>query len=150
MRQGILAFPFAVTYSFAVLTAPGAHAAILSFGNPTAFYGGTNCADVNGASLTPGTPVDARPCNGAQNEQFQWNSDNTIYALGAQRCLDMFGGVIAAGTKVDSYTCTGHDNQHWWYYNGQIKPLVSDTLCLDAGSGASGTQLILSVRPETY
>ena len=115
------------------------------------FMVATNRADVLTVRASrPGTPVDARPCNGAQNEQFQWNSDNTIYALGAPRCLDMFGGVIAAGTqRLTRRLCTGHDNQHWpGTIMASIKPLVSDTLCLDAGSGAQlALQLILR-RPS--
>jgi hypothetical protein len=142
MREVVLASTFAVACAFGVWTAPSAHAAMLTFGNPTQFYGGTNCADVNGASITPGNAVDARPCSGAQNEQFQWNG-LAIIALGDQRCLDIFGGPIVAGAKVDSFTCTGNPNQQWYYYKGQVKTFVNN-LCLDAGNGASGTQLIVN------
>jgi len=143
MRQVLLASAFAVACGFAVLTAPGVHAAMLTFGNPTQFYGGTNCADVTSASITPGTPVEARPCNGAQNEQFQWNG-KAIIALGDQRRLDVYGGVVFAGAKVDSWTCTGNTIQQWYYYKGQIQTFVNE-LCLDAGAGNSSTQLIVSI-----
>jgi cytochrome c len=142
MRQGILASTFAVACGFAVLTAPGAHAAMLTFGRGTTTAGGFGCADVNGGNITPGTPVSAFDCHGAPNQQCEING-RTIFALGAQRCLDVFYNNQVPGTKIDSATCNGTNAQVWYYYNGEIKNFSSN-LCLDAGNGANGTQLIIN------
>jgi alpha-galactosidase len=81
-------------------------------------------------------------CHAGPNQQYEF-SGLTIYALGGQRCLDVYFGGTAPGTKVESYPCNGAGAQRWYYYNGLIVNTNSG-LCLDAGSGANGTQLIIN------
>jgi hypothetical protein len=123
------------------------HAAVLSVGPASGTeappFGGTICADVNGGSITSGTKVQAWECSAAPNQQYEFNGV-TIYALGAQRCLDVYGAGTAAGTKVDSATCNGTAAQKWYYYDGEIINLNGDEYCLDATTGANGTQLVIN------
>jgi hypothetical protein len=142
MGQVVLAFTFAVACGFAVLTAPGAHAAMLTFGPPSQPFGGFGCADVAGGVIASGTPIVAYDCHGAPNQQFEFNH-YTIYALGAQRCLDALGNGQLPGTKVVSAICNHTTGQAWTYIGGEIIN-IGKNLCLDAGNGANGTQLVIN------
>jgi hypothetical protein len=156
--------------SMALLGAAPARAAVLSFGDiPGDVFGGENCADVQGGSLANSTPVNAYNCTAAPNQQFEF-SGNTIYALGGQTCLniDSPDENPEPGDLVNSYPCNNGVNQKWNYENGQIVAIGSITtdlcalaattsssagtttdlseciptaLCLDATTGANGTQL---------
>ena len=133
-----------------LLGASPARAAVLSFGNfPGGVFGGEGCADVQGGSLNPSTPVNAYNCTAAPNQQFEF-SEQTIYALGGQTCLDIASpnSSPAAGDLVDSYPCNGGSNQQWLYniYNTGNGEIVSSdsALCLDATTGTNGTQLVVN------
>jgi hypothetical protein len=118
------------------------HAAMLTFGPPFQPFGGFRCADVGGGNIASGTVIVAYACNGAPNQQYEFNGE-TIYALGAQRCLDALGNGKVPGTKIDSATCNGTQAQAWYYYNGQVINFFS-ALCLDGGNGNNGTQLVIN------
>jgi hypothetical protein len=143
-----------VSGSMSLLGASSARAAVLSFGNfPGGVFGGEGCADVQGGSLANSTPVNAYNCTAAPNQQFEF-SGSTIYALGGQRCLDVASPNDLPpnpGTPVDSYPCNGGFNQQWSYTffgNGEgegiISPIDNIALCLDATTGANGTQLVVN------
>ena len=129
-----------VVGAITLASAPG-NSAVLSVGDPSFFYGGTVCADVQANSLDPFTPVQAYACHAAPNQQFEFE-DFTIYTVGAQRCLDVLGAGQTAGTPVESYFCNGTVAQQWYYYDGEIYNPHSG-MCLDAGNMANGTQLVI-------
>jgi hypothetical protein len=107
-------------------------------------YGGFQCADVAGGSLTPGTPVTVWDCHAGPNQQFELNG-MTIYTMGGKMCLDVAGGRTADGTFVNSYTCHFGQNQRWSYSNGQIQTSVgSYPKCLDVTDLTNGSRLIIN------
>ena len=127
-----------------------AKAAVFSTGQPSGYYGTSTCMDVNGGSLANGTAVQAYSCTAAMDQQFEFagsysgTQGTTIYLVGGQRCLDVKNAGTQPGTKVDSFTCNGTAAQRWYYYNGQVINLNGNNLCLDSGSGANGTQLVIN------
>jgi hypothetical protein len=143
VRQVLLASTFAVACGFAVLTAPGAHAA--SFVN--APVGTTNtgpCLDVRGANISSGTGiVQTYTCNATFAQQ--WNFDVfTIQGLGStasgNKCLDVFARGTADGTPVDITSCNGTPAQTWVYSGGRVINTNSNK-CLTAGP--LGTQVTI-------
>jgi hypothetical protein len=133
MRQFVLASTFAVASGFAILTAPGAHAAI--------FFNGTGaCLDVKNENTANYTP--AFTCNATFAQQ--WNFESlAIQGVGTSgaggKCVDVSNSGTAAGTLVQLYQCNGSAAQQWQYYRGQLINLNSG-LCLDVGKGANFTQ----------
>ncbi len=116
--------------------------------NNNSLYGGFACADVQNASLTPDTPIQAYDCHAGPNQQFELVGF-TIYALGGQTCVA--ASSIVAGSPVVSTTCAPKPQQTWYYYNGQVISLavplgsaVGEELCLDAGNANNGSQLVIN------
>lgn len=136
------AFAAVVGGSIALFGSVSAHAAVVSVGPGNGPFGGYGCADVRGANIAAGTPIQVYDCNAAPNQQFEFNG-MTIYALGAQRCVDVEFAGTAAGTPVWSFPCNGTVAQRWFYYNGELYNPNSGK-CLDATNGANGTQLIIN------
>ena len=52
-------------------------------------------------------------CNGQTNQQFRFNSDGTVTAVGAGKCLDVNGGATANGARVQIWDCSSAANQKW-------------------------------------
>lgn len=136
MRKVVLASTFAVACGFAVLTAPGAHAA--SFVNATVGNTGP-CLEVQGANISSGTGiVQAFTCNGTFGQQ--WNFEGLIVqGLGSTSsgafCLDVFANGTANGTAVDITHCNGTTAQQWYYSNHQL--IAHQAIkCLDVGTGS--------------
>jgi Ricin-type beta-trefoil lectin domain len=114
-------------------------------------YGGSTCADVRSANLTPGTAAQAFNCLAGPNQQFEIYSSPSggpIYTLGGQRCLDVWHSGTAPGTPVDSYTCNGTAAQQWYFYNSTLGGIriyyPNGILCLDAGNMENATQLVVN------
>jgi hypothetical protein len=53
------------------------------------------------------------PCDGASNQQWQFNSNGTVTGVQSGLCLDVTGGATTAGTPVEIWTCNGGSNQQW-------------------------------------
>jgi hypothetical protein len=135
-------FATVVGGSIALFGSPSAHAAVLSVGPSNSTFGGYQCADVRGGSITSGAPIQAWDCHAGPDQQYEFNNF-TIYAVGGQRCVDVQGAGTAAGTPVQSFACNGTVAQLWYYYNGEIFNPNSGK-CLDATNMANGTQLIIN------
>ena len=60
-----------------------------------------------------GTSVIIWDCNGQTNQQWRFNTDGTITAIGAGKCLDVAGNGTANGTRVQIWTCSGAANQRF-------------------------------------
>jgi alpha-galactosidase len=52
-------------------------------------------------------------CNGQSNQQWRFNADGTITAVGANKCLDVPNNATANGTKLNIWSCNGGGNQQW-------------------------------------
>jgi Ricin-type beta-trefoil lectin domain len=109
-------------------------------------YGGYQCMDVRGGATAPFTPVQAWDCHGWSNQQWTMQGF-TIFGIGstggAQTCLDVAGAGTAPGTTVNLYPCNGTVAQQWYFYNGWLYNPHS-AKCLDAGTGANGTRLVIN------
>ncbi len=146
-NMSLLALSSLISLGVATLSTSTANAALFTVGGGglTDQYGGYVCADVAGASLNTGTPVQAWDCHGSGNQQFNWNA-RTIYGFGTNRCWQNQG--FFDGSRVTSEFCQpGTNNRQWWrFINGEIRSWFGGNfgpLCLDAGSGGNGTQLTL-------
>jgi hypothetical protein len=124
-----------------------ARAFVLSVGPMSGYFGGYVCADVVNGNLAVNELVQAYDCNGAPNQQYEFNGF-TIYALGGERCLDV-PGFDNGSLVVRSNVCNGSATQQW-HMDGEI--VNSGTAkCLDATKMVNGTPLVVSdcVRPHT-
>src|SRR3954467_7707933 len=72
---------------------------------------GNKCLDVNGAGTANGTSVIIWDCHGQANQQWRFNADGTITAVGSGRCLDLVNGGTANGTRTQIWDCTGAAGQ---------------------------------------
>ncbi|WP_248963862.1 RICIN domain-containing protein [Sphaerisporangium perillae] len=52
-------------------------------------------------------------CNGQPNQQWRFNADGTITAVGANKCLDVPDNATTNGTKLAVWSCNGGTNQRW-------------------------------------
>ncbi|WP_345409944.1 ricin-type beta-trefoil lectin domain protein [Nonomuraea salmonea] len=69
--------------------------------------------DVDNAGTADGTGVIIWDCNGQSNQQWRFNSDGSITAVGANKCLDVAGNATANGSRLQIWSCTGGANQRW-------------------------------------
>ncbi|MDG4820992.1 lectin [Asanoa sp. WMMD1127] len=109
-------------------------------GNRITGYGG-KCVDVSGANSANGTAVQLWDCNGTNAQNWTWNSDGSVRALG--KCLDVPSGSTANGAKLQIWDCNGSGAQRWTLNSaGEIRNPQSNK-CMDATgvSSANGTRL---------
>jgi alpha-galactosidase len=52
-------------------------------------------------------------CNGQTNQQWRFNADGTITAVGSGRCLDVVSNGTANGTRTQLWDCNGAAGQKW-------------------------------------
>lgn len=83
------------------------------------------CLDVHGNN---GKELIRHLCHGKSNQQFTFESDNTIRQNG--QCLDVAGHSQKDGTQVILYPCTQKDNQKWYQDGKQIRSKQTGK-CLD-------------------
>jgi len=103
------------------------------------------CADVNGASTTPGVQLQIWDCNGQANQHWTSTSSKqlTVYSGSSQLCLDASGQGTANGTKVVTWTCNGQANQQWNLNSNGTVTGVQSGLCLDVtGTGTANGTLV--------
>ena len=109
-------------------------------------------ANVKGSKTANGTPVILYSCGGQPNEQWNYKPDGQLYGLG-NKCLTSSG--LTAGSLVSLTTCIDSAEQVWSVVNGPQLGFAAGnhlllvaagppTLCLDAGGGSSGTQLVVN------
>ena len=103
-------------------------------------YGG-KCVDVAGANPANGTAVQLWDCNGTTAQQWSWNADGSVRALG--KCLDVTAGSTANGAQVQLYDCNGTGAQRWTFTGAGDIVNPQANKCLDATgpSSANGTRL---------
>ena len=68
---------------------------------------------VTNASQANGTQMEIWYCNGQSNQQWRFNSDGTLTAVGANKCLDVPNYGTANGIKLYIWDCHGGTNQKW-------------------------------------
>ncbi len=85
--------------------------------------------DVAGANSANGTAVQLYTCNGSSAQQWSFNSDGTVRALG--KCLDAVGNGTANGTRTQLWDCTGGANQQWQHTAGNDIVNSQSNRCLD-------------------
>ena len=102
------------------------------------------CVDVVNISHTSGARTQLWNCSGGVNQQWSWQSDNTIRVYAGALCLDLAGGQSANGTAVIVATCTGQASQQWTASSaGEIKGL--NGMCLDATNFGTANGTLLQV-----
>ncbi|KAK9831059.1 hypothetical protein WJX74_001510 [Apatococcus lobatus] len=76
------------------------------------------CLDVRAAQYADGVPVLTWPCNGGNNQK--WNfvaKENAYYSISpvdnAKYCLDVRAFGTAANTPIEIWSCNGGTNQAW-------------------------------------
>jgi hypothetical protein len=76
-------------------------------GNTGAIIGnGSNrCIDIPSASAVDGNRLQIWDCNGTGAQQWTFNADGSVSALG--KCMDVSGGSTADGAAVQLWTCNG-------------------------------------------
>ncbi len=114
--------------------------------NGEIMLGGGQCLDLPSSDTADGTHLQAYPCSGAANQQFQWNVGGSLTVLG--KCLDLPGGNTASGTPLQIYDCNGGENQSFNFVTlapGQVETQANTTKCVDVPSGdtANGTLIQL-------
>jgi glucosylceramidase len=105
-------------------------------------YGG-KCMDVAGASSANGAAVQLYTCNGSAAQQWTFNSDGTLRALG--KCLDAVGNGTANGTKTQLWDCTAAPNQQWQHTGGNDIVNAASNRCLDVTGPSSADSTALQL-----
>ncbi|MFE6613643.1 ricin-type beta-trefoil lectin domain protein [Amycolatopsis sp. NPDC057786] len=102
---------------------------------------GDKCVDVAGANSANGTAVQLYDCNGSGAQQWSFQSDGTVRALG--KCLDVTGMSTADGAPLQLWDCAGGPNQRWAANASRDLVNSGSGKCLDAtgNSSANGTRL---------
>ncbi|MEO3873496.1 RICIN domain-containing protein [Nonomuraea sp. B12E4] len=133
-------FPQTLTVDYVRVYAPPDNGGGGTSGRITGLGG--KCVDVAGASTANGAAVQLWDCNGTAAQNWTWNSDGSVRALG--KCMDVTGASTANGAQAQLYDCNGTGAQRWTFDsgNGQIVNPQSGK-CLDAtgNSSANGTRL---------
>src|SRR5579875_3829891 len=101
-------------------------------------YDGLCLANEN-SNNTEGNPIGVAGCNGAANETWSVENNNSIEVQGG--CLDAVAAGTTSGTKVDWYACNGTGAQSWTY--NAIDEIVNNNsgLCLTVPGGNTSSQL---------
>lgn len=97
--------------SIVLLASLSAHAFVLSAGATSGYFGGYVCVDVVNGNLAVNELVQVYDCNGAPNQQYEFNGF-AIHALGGKRCLDV-PGFSNGSLVVRSNVCNGSSTQIW-------------------------------------
>nr|WSX48910.1 RICIN domain-containing protein [Streptomyces sp. NBC_00974] len=75
------------------------------------------CLDVPGASGKWGTQLVQWPCNGGDNQKFNWtylNNRTVLRNKATGLCVEIPGWSGANGTAVTQWGCNADDNQRWF------------------------------------
>ena len=101
------------------------------------------CIDIPGGTATDGARLQMYDCNGTAAQQWAFNGDGTVRALG--KCMDPAGGASANGTPVQLVTCNGNPVQRFTLSAAGDLVNVSANKCVDiAGwNNANGAPLHL-------
>lgn len=119
----------------------GGTGAVLQIASATA---PAQCLDVVNISRTPGARTQLWTCSGGLNQQWTWQSDNTIRVYGGTMCLDVAGGQAVNGAAAVIATCTGQASQQWTASAaGEIRGFSG--MCLDIPSGNTANGSLLQI-----
>ncbi|UWZ59973.1 family 16 glycosylhydrolase [Dactylosporangium aurantiacum] len=72
---------------------------------PIIGQGSNRCIDVPSSNAVDGNRLQIWDCNGTGAQQWSFNSDGSVRALG--KCMDVSGGSTADGAVVQLWTCNG-------------------------------------------
>ena len=72
---------------------------------PIIGQGSNRCIDIPSANAVDGNRLQIWDCNGTGAQQWSFNSDGSVRALG--KCMDVSGGSTADGAVVQLWTCNG-------------------------------------------
>jgi beta-glucanase (GH16 family) len=100
------------------------------------------CVSTQGGTTANYAPIEIVPCDGANDQQWTFNTlDGTLQLMGM--CLDVQSGGSANRTPVDLFYCDGTAAQTWvpQSYGALYNPQSGECLDLTAWSTAPGTPL---------
>jgi glucoamylase len=103
---------------------------------------GGKCIDDAGAGTNNGTAIQILTCNGANSQNWTWNSsDGTLRTLG--KCMDVTNGATANGTQIQLWDCNSTGSQEWRWRNqtSLLNPQSGRCLEITGGGGSDGTRL---------
>jgi hypothetical protein len=101
------------------------------------------CIDIPGGTANDGARLQMYDCNGTAAQQWAFNGDGTVRALG--KCMDPAGGASANGTPIQLVTCNGNPVQRFTLSAAGDLVNVSANKCVDiaAWNNSNGAQLHL-------
>src|SRR4051812_3116203 len=103
----------------------------------------SRCIDPPSGNATDGARLQTWDCNGSGAQQWSFNSDGTLRALG--KCMDPAGGALTNGTPIQLVTCNGNPVQRFTLCGAGDLVNISANKCVDIKdwNGANGAQLQL-------
>jgi beta-glucanase (GH16 family) len=103
----------------------------------------SRCIDIPGADPADGSRLQMYDCNGSAAQQWSFNSDGTLRAMG--KCMDPAGGALTNGTPIQLVTCNGNPVQRFTLSAAGDLVNVSANRCVDITdwNSANGAQLQL-------
>lgn len=101
------------------------------------------CINVPGGEGKDGTPLQIFKCSGAQSQQWKFESDGTVRALGL--CMDVAGGSTEDGTLIQLARCSGNPAQQFRLSEGSdlVNPQADKCVSVQDGRIQSGVWLVL-------
>jgi beta-glucanase (GH16 family) len=103
----------------------------------------SRCIDIPGANPVDGARLQMWDCNGSAAQQWTFNSDGTVRAMG--KCMDPAGAGTANGTPIQLVTCNGNPVQRFTLNGAGDLVNLSANRCVDIANvnPANGAQLHL-------
>jgi beta-glucanase (GH16 family) len=100
------------------------------------------CIDIPAANPADGARLQMYDCNGTAAQQWTFNGDGTVRAMG--KCMDPAGAGTANRTPIQLVTCNGNPVQRFNYVYGELRnPSSGRCVDIDAWNANNGAQLIL-------
>ena len=100
------------------------------------------CIDIPAANPADGARLQMWDCNGTAAQQWSFNGDGTVRAMG--KCMDPAGAGTANRTPIQLVTCNGNPVQRFQYVNNELRNTSSGRCVdIDAWNANNGAQLIL-------
>ncbi|MET7419462.1 family 16 glycosylhydrolase [Dactylosporangium sp. NPDC005555] len=102
---------------------------------PIIGQGSNRCIDIPSSNAADGNRLQIWDCNGTGAQQWTFNADGSVRALG--KCMDVSGGGTADGTVVQLWTCNGSGAQRFTLSGAGDLVNIQANKCVDVQNVAT-------------
>lgn len=100
------------------------------------------CLDIRASNAGVGATVGPEPCNGNNNQLWQWNGTELVSGLNGM-CLDINDGNRLNGAGIDNWPCHGGSPQDWHWNGSQLQDDLNRCLGIAGVNPGTGAALVM-------